>query len=227
MMYNKSLLPKRVMVLAPHADDEVLGAGGLLSRLVREQGEALVVYGNFPTDTRMREAMNGLAVLADFEERIDYDFLPFENMDCELDKLPLKRIITEIEDRVQRFRPDLVIMPEPGGFNQDHRAISEAALAALRPNGGTFNFRPPMVAVYEEPSDYWTLETEQHHPILYVTLTDEDLERKCQAMRAHISQDRPHPSERGVEAIKALAVLRGAQAGVPLAEAFEVRRWLI
>ena len=226
MIYNKSLLPKRVMVLAPHPDVEVLGAGGLLSRLAREKSDALVIYGSMPNDTRMMEAKTGLSVLDDFSERIDYEYL-YSETDGDLDQFPMKTLITDIETYIQRFMPDLVIMPEPGGFHQDHRAISQATIAALRPNGGTFNFRPPIVAVYEEPSDYWTLETEQHHPILYVTLTDEDIERKCQAMRSHISQDRPHPSERSVEAIRALAVLRGAQAGVHLAEAYEVRRWLV
>jgi LmbE family N-acetylglucosaminyl deacetylase len=226
MIYNKSLLPKRVMVLAPHPDDEVLGAGGLLSRLARENSDALVIYGSMPNDTRMTEAKTGLSILDDFSERIDYEYL-YSETDGDLDQFPMKTLITDIETYIQRFMPDLVIMPEPGGFHQDHRAISQAAIAALRPNGGTFNFRPPIVAVYEEPSDYWTLETEQHHPILYVTLTDEDIEHKCQAMRSHISQDRPHPSERSVEAIRALAVLRGAQAGVHLAEAYEVRRWLV
>jgi len=214
------------MILAPHPDDEILGAGGLLSRLAREKSDALVIYGSMPNDMRKLEAIQGLAVLDDWDGRIDYEYL-YNDTDGDLDTIPMKEIITDIEKHIQLFTPDMVIMPEPGGFHQDHRAISAAALAALRPNGGTFNFRPPIVAVYEEPSDYWTLETEQHHPILYVSLDEVDIERKCQAMRSHISQDRPHPSERSVEALRALAVLRGAQAGVPLAEAYEVRRWLV
>jgi LmbE family N-acetylglucosaminyl deacetylase len=226
MIFNNSFLPKRVMVLSPHPDDEIIGTGGLLSRLSRERSDALVVYGSMPNEIRQAEAVHGLSILDDYDGRIDYEHLYFDT-DGDLDMKPMKQLVSDIEDHIQRFMPDMVIMPEPGGFHQDHRAIAEAAIAALRPNGGTFNFRPPIVAVYEEPSDYWTLETEQHHPILYVTLTDEDIERKCQAMRAHLSQDRPHPSERSVEAIRALAVLRGAQAGVPLAEAYEVRRWLI
>jgi len=226
MIYNNSLLPKRVMVLAPHPDDEILGAGGLLSRLSREKSDALVIYGSMPNETRRQEAVQGLSILDDWDGRINYEYL-YEDTDGDLDQLPMKRIVTDIEDHIQKFLPDLVIMPEPGGFHQDHRAIAQGALAALRPNGGTFNFRPPIVAVYEEPSDYWTLETEQHHPILYVTLTGEDIERKCQAMKSHLTQDRPHPSERSVEAIRALATLRGAQAGVHLAEAYEVRRWMI
>ena len=226
MNFTKSLLPKRVMVLAPHPDDEILGAGGLLSRLAREKSDALIIYGSMPSETRRLEAVQGLAVLDDWDGRIDYEYL-YENTDGDLDQMPMKRMITDIEDHIQRFLPDLVIMPEPGGFHQDHRAISQAAMAALRPNGGTFNFRPPMVAVYEEPSDYWTLETEQHHPILYVTLDDIDIQRKCLAMKSHLSQDRPHPSERSVEAIRALATLRGAQSGVHYAEAYEVRRWMI
>jgi len=226
MIYNNSSLPKRVLVLAPHPDDEILGAGGLLSRLSRESSDALVIYGSMPNDTRKSEASNGLSILDDFDGRIDHQYL-YENTDGDLDQMPMKRMVSDIEYHIQMFLPDLVIMPEPGGYHQDHRAISQAAIAALRPNGGTFNFRPPIVAVYEEPSDYWTLETEQHHPILYVTLTEEDIHRKCQAMKSHLSQDRPHPSERSVEAIRALAVLRGAQAGVPYAEAYGVRRWLI
>jgi len=226
MIFNNSFLPKRVMVLAPHPDDEIIGTGGLLSRLTREKSDALVLYGSMPNDVRRAEAVHGLSILDDFDGRIDYEHLYFDT-DGDLDMKPMKELVTDIEEHIQRFTPDMVIMPEPGGFHQDHRAIAEAAIAALRPNGGTFNYRPPIVAVYEEPSDYWTLETEQHHPILYVSLTDEDIERKCQAMKSHISQDRPHPSERSVEAIRALATLRGAQAGVHLAEAYEVRRWLV
>ena len=222
----KSFLPRSVLVIAPHPDDEVLGTGGLLSRVTRSNREALVLYGTMGNDTRQTEAIGGLAILDDYTDRINYSVL-FPEYDGHMDTLPLKDIIEKIEDHIQRFEPEMVIMPEPGGFHQDHRTLSHAAMAALRPNGGTFTYRPPIVAVYEEPSDYWTLETEQHHPILYVTLDQVDIDRKCEAMRNHFSQDRPHPSERSIEALRALATLRGAQAGVPQAEAYEVRRWLI
>jgi LmbE family N-acetylglucosaminyl deacetylase len=136
-------------------------------------------------------------------------------------------MVYALEQIIASYRPDWFVLPEPRGFHQEHRAVAEAAISALRPEGATERFRPPVVVVYEEPSDYWTIGSDAHKPSLFVSIDDEDLDKKCRAMELHVTQARPIPSERSVEAIRGLATLRGAQAGVKYAEAYEVRRCLL
>ncbi len=201
-----------------------------MSRASRQGTETICVYGNMRNKSRIQEAHDGLATLSHDGNPIKYhELIPLDasGKDTRLDSTPMHELITLLETCISEFEPNMIVIPEPGAFHQEHRAMSQAAMAALRPTGGTNRFRPELVAIYEEPSDYWTIEPDQHNLILHIELTSDDVQRKCAAMQAHKSQDRPHPSERSARAIEALATLRGSQAGVEYAEVYEVRKWLI
>lgn len=213
-------VPGSVMVISPHPDDEVIGAGGLVNRIVKAGGEAAVGIAHIGTQQRWDEAQASCGLLGAqvFCLRDPAD-------DSWLDAVPLAGLVGRIEGWLDVLRPECLLLPDPGGFHQEHRVVAEAAMAAMRPSGGTGHWRPPVVACFEEPSDSWRI-AEPMRPNWYVSLAEVDMEAKRKAMLTHVSQVRNWPSERSLTAMDALARLRGAQAGVDYAEAYTVLRWL-
>lgn len=148
----------------------------------------------------------------------------YPNASFWLDAIPSADLVRHVERCVESVQPSCVMLPTSGSFHQEHRAVSESALAALRPSGATGRWRPSLVLCYEAPFDSWTVFGEQFKPNYYLALNQHNVDDKVRGMQAHGSQFRPSPSERSPQAIQALAMLRGAQCGEHYAEAYEVRR---
>ena len=216
----------RVLVIAPHMDDEVLGVGATIARRVHEGDEVHVcvvahrVYDHVFDDAKNRAEMEcakrARAVLG-YKELYFLD-LPDERLDACLQDviIPLERCVGEI-------RPEIVYLNHRGDNHQDHRAVFQAAMVALRP-AATPGLRT--VLCYETPSS-----TEQAPPVseaaflpqVYVNVADH-LEAKVQALRCYQTEARAFPHPRSEEAIRLLARHRGVESGFAAAEAFVVLR---
>ncbi len=211
---------ERTLIIAPHPDDEVLGCGGFMSRAQREGWEVhLAVATTNNSEVRLAELEDccehfGVASMTMF----------YPNASFWLDAIPSADLVRHVERCVESVRPSCVMLPPSQSFHQEHRAVSESALAALRPSGATGRWSPELVLCYEAPFDSWTTTGEQFRPTMYFALTEDDVESKVHGMRIHASQERPVPSERSSQAITGLAMLRGGQCGHAYAEAYEVRR---
>ena len=114
-------------------------------------------------------------------------------------------------------------MPHPGDIHRDHQEVFAAALVAARPNGPR---HPARILAYETLSETnWNAPylSPAFQPQVFVDVTT-TLEAKIEAMGRYASQLRPFPNERSLEAIRALAALRGAAVHRHAAEAFvEIR----
>ncbi|WP_162941567.1 PIG-L deacetylase family protein [Desertimonas flava] len=211
-------LPDRILVVAPHADDEVIGCGGLLHRAARDGAETTVVVVATDDEERTVELKEACRVLGVANVEVLFGPMPF------IDDLDDSRIVSAIDDALARHAPRLVLVPSQAGYHQEHRRVAGLAVSATRPGGGrTFGHAPQSVWYYEAPADV-SSPTGAWSPTLYVTLDDVDVAAKCDAMLAHASQVRPYPSERSTEALRSLAVLRGCQVGAAFAEAYAPRR---
>lgn len=218
-----------VLVLAPHADDEVLGVGASIPWHVAH-GEAVDVL--VLTNAHLgapelipeaiipqvrAEAKKAHALLG---VRDTY----FENLLApRLDTEPCYQIANTIKEYIDRIRPTTLYIPFRGDLHVDHSAIFTAALVAARPMAGQPVRR---VLAYETLS-----ETEWGAPlagdIFVPTLfrdVSEHLQAKVDAMSCFESQLNPFPHPRSAEAIKALAATRGSSVGCHAAEAFQVIR---
>jgi N-acetylglucosamine malate deacetylase 1 len=211
-----------LLVIAPHADDETLGAGGTIHRASRQGWDVEVAVARLEAPNRWLELEEACRVLGARPRVLDPDWA-----DQWLDSLPLALVVTAIEDVLDEVRPDVVIIPDIIEIHQEHRVVAEASMAALRPSAGTSRWRPPIVLAFEHLADAWALQQPVYPPSTWARLAEDDLDAKLKAMKAHASQMRPHPSERSVESIDALARVRGAQAGCGAAECFSVIRWLL
>lgn len=214
------MLPNRILVVAPHPDDEVIGCGGLLARAAREGKETTVVVVAVEDDDRQAE-LEAAGRRLGVENLVSLWQVNF------IDGLDDHTIVGRLDKMLEIYRPELVLVPSLAGYHQEHRRIASLAVSAMRPGGGRSSGHAPVsVWYYEAPADV-SSPTGTNSPTITVRLEPEDLATKLDAMRCHATQVRPAPSERSIEALEALAVLRGAQVGIPLGEAYSSRRLVI
>ena len=139
-----------------------------------------------------------------------------------LDLVGQKELMDVIERKssvsIERIKPTMIAFPTLSSYNQDHRQAAYATHAAVRPSHGEKHF-VQTVLTSEMPADNWRLHHQQQ-PNFFIPLTKQDLVTKVRAFKLYKSQVRPLPNPRAIEAIHALAVLRGTQSGNKFAEGF-------
>lgn len=135
-----------------------------------------------------------------------------------LDTLPQQELINEFTDTINTGCYDTLVIPN-ASYNQDHRAVYEAALTAVRPHDT--NHFVKKVLLFEEPESFGTLRHGQRFYPNYFRPVD--IDKKLELIKIYKSQLRDH---RSLDFIKAIAKLRGEQMCKPYAEAFDILRWV-
>lgn len=213
---------KRVLILAAHPDDELLGCGGTaalhaargdsVTSVIACEGESLR-YGDRVVG--MEEHSRAAARILGVE---DVRFLRFP--DQQLDTQTLTKIITPIEQVVREVRPHVVYCQHGGDVNRDHELLFKAILVATRP---TETFIESVLAFDTASSTEWA------YPRVFVPDTWIDiaatLDRKIEAMRCYESELRDYPHPRSPQALRNKAHAWGNQCCMEAAEVFlTVRR---
>jgi len=217
----------RVLIIAPHPDDEILGVGGTMARLAAEGNEvysAIVTKAREPMFSReLIETGRAEAVRADKILGVKKTIFPDIFPAALLDTLPHSEVNAGIRKLIAEVDPEILFVPFYGDLHIDHRLIFESALVACRPNGQKI---PSRIYAYETLSETnWNAPglTPAFAPNVFVDISD-FLELKLQALEIFASQMQPFPNERSIEAIKALAIHRGATVNRRAAEAFVLIR---
>ncbi|MGZ9063624.1 MAG: PIG-L deacetylase family protein [Allosphingosinicella sp.] len=222
---------ERVLVVAPHADDEVLGCGGLLARLAEGNGRAHVVFmsvdgfhhyglsGGTSFEDRIKE-VEAVARLLGFTWEIVY---PNQDMIEKLDTVPKRDLVDRFEKIYNEHRPQLLLLPCFVDYDQDHRRTFETAFAAARPISPRFGkWLIPMVLAYEQNKLNFAWQDLPKCPV-YLDISAQ-IEKKIASIEAYATQLRPAPHVRSIDGVRALARIRGADIGVDYAEGFPVFR---
>ena len=223
---------QRVLVVAPHPDDEVLGCGGLMSRIRENGGEVHVLimtvgdtrqYGGTSVATvRLRELKEAMKYL-----RIDDFNVALKGAShLKLDTLPQRTLIDEVETgkvSIASVDPTIVCIPYLHSTNQDHVAVSTAAFTACRPVGSTVKRTPQIVLSYEQPELLWS--RRRFQPNFYIDISDH-LDRKIRSLGIYRTQMRNSKHPRSLDSVKRMAELRGMEVGTDAAEAYECHRFL-
>ena len=224
---------QRLLIIAPHPDDEVLGCGGLISKVKRNNGKVHVLImcvgdshqygGKSEAKVRITEMEKVMRYL-----KIDsfHLALPGNKFHLKLDMVPQKDLIDVIESgdvSIASTKPTIVCIPYRYSTHQDHVAVSRASFTACRPVGSKRKIIPPVVLSYEQPETNWT--RTRFHPNFYVDISDH-LNKKVTAISKYSSQIRAGSHPRTIENIKMMAETRGAEVGVSAAEAYECHRFL-
>lgn len=222
---------KNLLIISPHPDDEAIGCGGLISKTINEGGKVSVLYcavgncrqlvtGETTNNVRLKEA-ESCSILGSF----NYTFIFVGNEFMRLDSLPQKQLIDPIEDYISQTRPDTICIPSQNSYDQDHRAVFNAAYTALRPVPQDIRHFCNTVLEYEEPYS-WNV-GENFKPNFYIRLNEELIAKKLSLIGCHKSQIRNEPFPRSLENIKRLSQIRGAEAGTNYAEAYRCHRTVL
>jgi LmbE family N-acetylglucosaminyl deacetylase len=219
---------KRILVVAAHPDDEVLGCGGTVARFCVEGAQVrFVICGEGVTsrpgadvsaladlDVDLRRAAEKLGVTDVFH--LDFPDNRFDNRDL----LDLVRVV---EQNGLSFDPDVVFTHHRGDLNVDHRYVHDAVMAAFRPLPG----RKP-VAIYAmevASSTGWQGPSPERAfaPTVFFDIA-ETLETKIAAMQTYRGEKKAWPHPRSPEALRAAAQYWGSRAGLAAAEPFVLLR---
>lgn len=221
---------ERILVIAPHADDEVLGCGALMAKMAKEGKKVFVLictnahvgapelFEQKGIDVVRSEALKAHQLLG--VEKTYFLELPAPALDA----YPGYKISLKINEIIAECEPDTVFIPHRGDSHKDHGRIHDAAMVACRPRG---NYKVKHVYAYETLSETeWgePIQSEYFIPTKYISYTEVEFNEKLVAMQCFTSQLAPFPASRSLEAIEALAKYRGATISKPRAEAFEVLR---
>lgn len=216
-------MPKTILVVAAHTDDEALGCGGTIARHVAE-GD--IVYAVFmadgvssralvdPDDLAGRNsAAENARIILGIRENFYMD-LP----DNRLDSIPLIDVVQQLEPVVREIRPNIIYTHHHGDLNMDHRITHQAVLTACRPMPGS---SVASIFAFEVMSstEWATPIAEPFLPNHYVDISNQ-INIKMDALRAYQLEMRNEPHSRSLEHMTHLAHHRGHTVGVVAAEAF-------
>ncbi|MBP3360154.1 MAG: PIG-L family deacetylase [Clostridia bacterium] len=216
----------RILVIAPHADDEVIGAGGLISRYVDEGHEVyvcIVTRGTEPLfdkafmDKLRRETLESHSLLGVKKTF----FLEFPSVMLENEKRYI--VNGKIFDVIKEVDPVEVYIPHIGDMQKDHQIVAEASMVALRPK---YESSLKRIYAYETLSETgWNIPNVQNEfiPDVYVDISNY-IDAKISAMKKYESQLSDFPAARSIQAMEALAKYRGANVNMNAAEAFMLIR---
>ena len=177
------------MIISPHVDDDVLGCGGIMDE------NTFVLYCGVD-DFHIIGRNDRLKEADDVKDLLGHSYTLLEN---KVNSYVLQDLIASFQEHINSHKPDVVYIPHPS-YNQDHRAVYEAALVALRPHD--INYFVKKVIVYEQPHVFlWDHNYGEFKPNYFVPI---DIDRKINAYKLMKSQVREF---RGVKKVKALALL--------------------
>lgn len=221
----------KILVIAPHPDDEILGCGATIAKHVNNNDIVTIlvitnasvgapeIYSKEQVEITRNEALNAHKYLG-VENTIFLDFpAPM------LNAFPEYKISKKISEVIDDFQPNILYLPYGGDLHQDHKAIYRAALVSARPQNSC---SVKKILCYETLSETeWApLLDKPFIPNYYIDVS-QFFDLKISSLKYFKSQLKEAPHSRSIEAVSALATFRGASVGFNKAEAFTVERILI
>ena len=223
---------KKVLVVAAHPDDEVLGCGGTIARLAKDGHEVYIAILGEGISSRYDRPEEADKRLIEELRAQSYnvgrhlsakDIFFYSLPDNRFDTVPLLDIIKIVEKLVNKLQPAVIYTHHGGDLNIDHQITHRAVLTAARPVKDC-----PVKEIYafDVPSSTdWAFQ--QFEPVFrpntFVDIT-ETLEIKVQAWQLYESEVRPFPHPRSPEALSTIAGRWGSMVGLKAAEAFQLIR---
>jgi len=212
----------RVLVVAPHPDDEILGCGGTILKHKKNGDEVSICYATKPWEPIWSKEYikNRTTCLKKLKEclKVEMFFGNFNTTTLSNEKLP--EIISWFNDVVKEVDPQIIYIPSMNDIHQDHMVLAHSALIAAKPTGCSAK----TILTYETPS-----ETEFGFgfvPKYYIDIT-KHLEDKLDLLLLFYKEEiKEYPHTRSTSSVIALARKRGSEVNIPYAESFEVVRMI-
>lgn len=213
----------KILVVAAHPDDEILGAGGTLIKHVARGDDVYCLIlgeGMMARQGKTKNDVSGLQKASLKAGRIiGFKKTHFSNFpDNSFDSVSLLKIAQEVEKHIEKIRPSLIYTHHQNDLNVDHRLSFQAVLTACRPCGEN---TPKEILTFETLSstEWQTKNNKMFMPNLYENISG-TISKKIKALKEYKTEMRRYPHSRSVEGIRILAQYRGLESGLKFAEAF-------
>lgn len=224
----------KILVIAAHPDDEVLGMGGTIAKLTREgkQVDVLIVTDGSSSQYRDADNLQEIIEAKKQETRLCADVLGVRNVyygeqpDMKLDCTPHIEINQVIENVIDELQPDTVFTHFWGDVNRDHQEVYKSTLVAVRPVMGQV---VKELYCYRVPSSTeWTPNKgdTMFMPNVFVDIT-EYAELKYKAFACYSTELRDYPHPRSVQYLRETDKTTGLRVGLLAGEEFVLLRKLI
>jgi len=224
---------KKIMVIAAHPDDELLGCGGTLLFYKKKGYEIKIIFLSDGESSRDQKKDTEKKLITEREKQAKkvsklckfYPPVFGKFPDNRLDSINLLQIIKFIEHEIKKFKPEIVITHNEEDLNIDHRITCKAVVTATRPSTKTF---VKTIYCFETPSsteNNFSKVKVRFNPNLYIDIS-KFIEQKIKLLKIYKNEIRKYPHSRSLKAIKILAKYRGIQIGINYAEAFYILREL-
>lgn len=231
----ETLRNKKILIVVAHPDDELLGLGASMNRLITDYNCAVRVIILGEGITSRSENRN----VKDWEEQLTihknniksaqaaigyqsvgiYDF-----PDNRFDSVDLLDIVKVIEKEKREFSPTIIFTHHGGDLNIDHQRTFEAVITAIRPME---NETVSTLITFETPSGTeWRASTDPRHfiPNIFIEVSEQNMDAKIKGMESYEFEKREYPHPRSPEALKIQAQRWGVAVGKKYAEAFVLVR---
>jgi LmbE family N-acetylglucosaminyl deacetylase len=218
----------KTMVLAAHPDDEVLGCGGLIAKLVNQGEQVRVVFIAEGSSCRYNTLTDEVQKEINFRNKCGIEAMKslgvndyyFYNLPCgRLDSEPLIEIAKTIEKEILDYEPTTVLTHSRNDVHNDHKVIFRATVQATRPVGKIVK---NLLSFEVLSSTEWNY-AQTFKPNVFIDITS-TMDVKINAMHCYSTEQPKCPHPRSDKVIKSLATMRGSQSGVKYAEGFEIIR---
>lgn len=214
------------LIVVAHPDDEALGAGATINKLIKEGHKvAVATMANHAaaraniSETLAKDQAEAFKIIG-ITKSYSADF-----PNIKMNTVPHLDLVQFIESCIEDFGAEAIITHHPSDTNNDHVQTSYAAQAAARISQRKEGLPSLKLFLYMEimSSTEWSLDSSarKFDPNYFVEIGKEGLDLKMKALNAYKGIIRPYPHPRSKEAIEGLAAFRGGQAGCYYAEAFE------
>lgn len=226
----------KVLVVAAHPDDEVLGCGGTIIKHCQNGDEVhvLIMAEGITSRGNQRSVESNTKAL---EELHANTFRASKIMgvssirlalfpDNRMDSVDLLDVIKVVEEEVDSFKPDIVYTHHAGDVNIDHKLTNEAVITACRPMPGQ---TVKTILFFETlSSTEWQIPkiNKVFLPNYFVDI-EKEFKQKIKALKCYETEMRSYPHSRSYDAVKVLSYFRGFSVGKKNVEAFEIGRVII
>ena len=223
-------MKKRVLIVAAHPDDEILGCGATVAALVQNRGVARsVILGqgmiSRGVDSSVLKSLRNDAISAN--EFLGIDHVHFYDFpDNSMDTVPLLKIIKTVEAEISDFSPNIIFTHFGDDLNIDHRITFQAVMTACRPQPG---FENPDIYSFFVPSSTDWIDGYVLRPFVPNVFVDVQgtIDMKADALSKYHSEMKTSPHSRSLESVRVFSRYWGMRVGKEYVEPFMLVRKVV
>jgi len=224
---------KKILIIAAHPDDEILGCGGYIAKQVHLKNKVFVLYlsegvsARYSIDDNSQkidlEILNRKKMAINVSNFLKFsivDFLDYKNL--RMSNVDILDIVKKISSTIKSIKPDIILTNHSGDLNTDHKVAFEATYTACRPL--TLNYNFTKFYTYEVMSSTnWSnlLIGPNFNPNTYIEIKD-FINIKKKALKFYNFEMRNFPHPRSWKSILSHHISRGSDVGLEYAEAFSL-----